>query len=183
MTKRETVTKRERRNAGARFNNAIKYRPDAHDRQAFLTPEYVMCHVRSMFGGTIGLDPCTEPGNPQRARKFFCLPTDGCTEPWSESTVWCNPPYCASKDRWVRRCAQEGYSREVLCIIPAHTDTRVFQFALAECISVVFVRGRLKFGALRKNGRQEASSHGSAIFGFGVCVSPLAPLGVVLHVR
>lgn len=32
----------------------------------------------------------------------------------------------------------------------------------------------------RANGRQEAASHGSVIYGFGIDVSPLADLGVVM---
>jgi hypothetical protein len=42
------------------------------------------------------------------------------------------------------------------------------------------VQARLRFGVLRENGRQEAASHGSAMFGFGVVLSPLRGLGVTL---
>ena len=67
----------------------------------------------------------------------------------------------------------------MVLLIPAHTETKIFQEALAACESVLFVRARLRFGVLRENRRQEAASHGSAIFGFGVCVSPLSALGEV----
>ena len=94
--------------------------------------------------------------------------------------MWCNPPYGEARDRWVDRCIAEGGQRKVLLLIPAHTETRTFQRALGACASVLLVRARLRFGVLRENGRQEAASHGSALFGFGVDLSPLRELGTVL---
>jgi hypothetical protein len=164
-------------NASHRFDNAKRRRPDHHARQAMLTPEYVLEPVRIMLGG-IDLDPCTEPDNPTRANRFYCLPQDGCELPWEADTVFCNPPYGEARDRWVDRCIAEGRNRKVVLLIPSHTDTRTFQRAAVACTSVLFVKGRLKFGVLRENRRQEAASHGSAIIGFGVDISPLNALGV-----
>lgn len=162
--------------AAHRFDNAKRRRPDHHARQAMLTPAYVLEPVRELLGG-IGLDPCTEPDNPTGARKFYHLPNDGCSLPWEAETVFCNPPYGAARDRWVDRCIEEGKQRKVVLLIPSHTETRVFQKALRACTSVVFVQARLRFGVLRENRRQEAASHGSALFGFAVDVSPLMHLG------
>lgn len=167
--------------AAHRFDNDKRRRPDSHARQAMLTPEYVLGPIRTLLGG-IGLDPCTEPDNPTAAEQFYCLPDDGCTLPWGVArNVFCNPPYGEAKDRWAQRCIAVGRDRPVILLIPAHTETKTFQCALQACDSLVLVRARLKFGVLRENRRQEAASHGSAIFGFGVDVSPLAPLGVVLR--
>ena len=163
-----------------RFDNAKRRRPDDHARQAMLTPEYVMEPVRALLG-VIGLDPCTEPDNPTGAAKWYSLPSDGCSLPWDAETVWCNPPYGEAKNRWVDRCIQEGATRKVLLLIPSHTETRTFQRALAACTSVLMIRARLRFGVLRDNGTQEAASHGSAMFGFGVDLAPLADLGAVLY--
>jgi hypothetical protein len=160
-----------------RFDNAKRRRPDDHARQAMLTPSYVLERVRSLLGG-IGLDPCTEPDNPTGAERFYSLPDDGCELPWDTRTVFCNPPYGAARTRWVERCIAEGRSRKVVLLVPAATDTLTFQRALGACDAVIFIRARLRFGVLRENGRQEAASHGSALFGFGVDVSPLARLGV-----
>lgn len=165
--------------ASHRFDNAKRRRPDHHERQAMLTPQYVLDPVRDLLGG-IGLDPCTEPDNPTRAGKWYSLPDDGCALPWDAQTVWCNPPYGAARDRWVDRCIAEGANRKVVLLIPAHTETRTFQRALKACTSVLLVRSRLRFGVLSENGRQEAASHGSAMFGFGVDLSPLSSLGKVL---
>jgi hypothetical protein len=123
--------------------------------------------------------PCTEPDNPTGAALFYHLPQDGCSLPWETPSVFCNPPYGEARDRWVKRAVSEGARRKVVLLIPAHTETKIFQEALAACRSVLFVRARLRFGVLRENRRQEAASHGSAIFGFGVCVSPLSALGEV----
>lgn len=156
-----------------RFDNAKRRRPEHHKRQAMLTPEYVLGPSRELLGG-IGLDPCTEPDNPTGASVWYSLPDDGCTLPWNAETVWCNPPYGESRDRWVTKCIIEGDKRRVLLLIPAHTETRIFQKALMSCVSVLFIKARLRFGVLRENRRQEAASHGSALFGFGVDVAPLA---------
>lgn len=162
-----------------RFDNAKRRRPDHHARQAMLTPPYVLDPIRELLGG-IGLDPCTEPDNPTLADQFYCLPADGCALPWEAKTVFCNPPYGEAKDRWVAKSIAEGANRKVVLLIPSHTETQVFQRALEACTSVLFVRARLRFGVLRENRRQEAASHGSAILGFGVDLSPLRSIGVVM---
>lgn len=161
-----------------RFDNEKRRRPESHARQAMLTPGYVLEPIRELLGG-IGLDPCTEPDNPTNAETFYCLPTDGCAMPWDSETVFCNPPYGEARKRWVERCIDEGTKRRVVLLMPSHTDTKVCQMALQSCRSVLFVRARLRFGVLRENRRQEAASHGSAIFGFGVDLSPLKDLGAV----
>lgn len=161
------------------FDNQKRRRPDHHARQAMLTPAYVLEPIRHLLGG-IGLDPCTEADNPTGAAAFYHLPQDGCALPWNAKTVFCNPPYGEARDRWVIRCIDEATNKKICLLIPAHTETRIFQLALRACVSVLFVNARLRFGVLRENRRQEAASHGSAVFGFGVDVAPLAGLGVVM---
>ena len=166
--------------AANRFDNAKRRRPEGHARQAMLTPEYALDPIRELLGG-IGLDPCTEPDNPTRADQFYCLPADGAAMPWEAESVFCNPPYGEARNRWVERCIDEGKARKVVLLIPSHTETQIFQRALLACHSVVLVKARLRFGVLRENRRQEAASHGSAIFGFGVDVTPLTMLGVPMR--
>jgi hypothetical protein len=167
--------------ASHRFDNEKRRRPDHHARQAMLTPAYVLEPIRELLGG-IGLDPCTEPDNPTRAAKFYHRPMDGCALPWDVASVFCNPPYGEARGRWVEKCidAKRVGSRVVL-LIPSHTETQIFQRALGHADSVLFVQARLRFGVLRENGRQEAASHGSAIFGFSVDLAPLAMLGTVVR--
>lgn len=168
--------------ASHRFDNEKRRRPDHHARQAMLTPAYVLEPIRELLGG-IELDPCTEPDNPTGAARFYHLPIDGCGLPWDARTVFCNPPYGEARDRWVDRCITEGAARKVVLLIPSHTETRTFQRALKACESVLLVKARLRFGVLRENRRQEAASHGSAIFGFGVDVTPLAHAGLGIVLR
>lgn len=144
-----------------------------------LTPAYVLEAVRGLLGG-IGLDPCTEPDNPTRAAQWYCLPADGCALPWDAPTVFCNPPYGEARDRWVDRCVTEAAAgKRIVLLIPAHPDTRTFQKAMRAAHTVLFCKGRLKFGVLRENGRQEAASHGSALIGFNVDLTSLDYLGAV----
>lgn len=166
--------------AANRFDNVKRRRPESHARQAMLTPSYALEPIRELLGG-IGLDPCTEPDNPTRADQFYCLPADGATLPWTAESVFCNPPYGEARNRWVKRCIDEGKSRKVVLLIPSHTETKIFQRALLACNSVVLVNARLRFGVLRENRRQEAASHGSAIFGFGVDLAALTMLGVTMR--
>lgn len=165
--------------AASRFDNEKRRRPEHHARQAMLTPGYILEPVRRLLGG-IELDPCTEPDNPTRATGFYCLPQDGCVLPWDARTVFCNPPYGEVRDRWVDRCiAEAGRGVRIVLLMPAATDTRIFQKAFTSCTTCLFIQGRVKFGVLRENRRQEAASHGSALFGFGLDLEPLADLGVI----
>lgn len=166
--------------ASDRFDNEKRRRPDGHARQAMLTPAYVLEPVRGLLGG-IDLDPCTEPDNPTKAVLHYSLPIDGCAMPWVAQSVFCNPPYGEARGRWVDRCIAEAKNgKRIVLLIPSHPDTRIFQKALAACTTIIFVQGRLKFGVLRENRRQEAASHGSALIGFNVDLSPIAYLGQVL---
>ena len=164
--------------ASHRFDNAKRYRGGNHDRQRMLTPAYVLDPIRELLGG-IGLDPCTEPDNPTRARKFYALPNDGLELSWKAGSVFCNPPYGKARDAWVARCIASGRERPTVLLIPSHTETQTAQLALRECESVIFVQARLRFAAVRENRRHEAASHGSMLLGFGVDLSPLSALGTV----
>lgn len=168
-------------NAIHRFDNAKRRRPDSHIRQAMLTPDYVLDAVRSVLGG-IDLDPCTEPSNPTNATVFYHLPQDGAVMPWTESRIFCNPPYGEARNRWVMRCIAEAKNgKQIALLIPSHTETKIFQTALMFCQSILLIRARLRFGVLRENRRQEAASHGSALFGFNIDFNPLSPaMGIAL---
>lgn len=166
--------------AAHRFNNALRYRDDAHEMQRQLTPTYVLEPVRQALGG-IALDPCTEPDNPTAAASFYTAETDGATEPWDEPTIYVNPPYSKARERWVARCIEAAASgSRVVLLMPSHTDTRIFHRAVETASHVVFIKGRVKFGVLRENRRQEAASHPSCLICWNLPdPSPLAHLGAV----
>lgn len=167
-----------------RFSNDLRYRGDEHPNQVQLTPEYALEPIRAALGGRIELDPCTEADNPTRAERFFTVRDDGMAQSWDAESIFVNPPYSAAKDRWVERCMAEGErGAKVVLLIPAHPDTRVFQRVLRSAHAVVFVKGRLKFGVKRDNGRQKAASHGSAILVWNCNTEPLEVLGTVVPLR
>lgn len=151
-----------------------------------LTPAYILDPVRDLLGG-IELDPCSEPDNPTGADRFYAPPQDGCSLPWHARSIWVNPPYGSAKARWVERCiyvAQDYETiRKIVLMIPAHTETRTFQTAMLTCESALLIKSRLSFGIARENGRQWEASHGSALFGFNVDLSPLRDLGAVVNVH
>ena len=147
--------------------------------QRQLTPSYVLEPVRAALGGTIGLDPCTEPDNPTGAVKFFTIEDDGLANPWGfADSIYINPPYGEARGAWVDRAMGIAASgTPVVMLIPAHTDTRIFQKALTTASAMVLIKGRVKFGVLRDNGRQQAASHGSALLGWNVDLRECAHLG------
>lgn len=169
-------------NAAHRFDNDLRYRAEDHANQTQLTPPYVLEPVREALGGTIWLDPCTTPENPCDAMAFYYPPVDGAVESWEHPSIFCNPPYGKARERWVDRCIQCGdHGAKVILLIPAHTDTRTFQRAANSAQFVVFIKGRVKFGIMRPNRRQQAASHPSALICWNIDdAAPLLPLGTIM---
>lgn len=163
-----------------RFNNDLRYRGDSHEAQRQLTPPYVLEPVREALG-VIYLDPCTEPDNPCGARVFYTAETDGVERSWDFRTIYVNPPYSKARERWVRRCIEAAEAgSQVVLLMPSHTDTRLFHLAIESASHVVFIKGRVKFGVLRQNRRQEAATHPSCLIAWNLRDAvPLAPLGAV----
>ncbi|WP_425842251.1 DNA N-6-adenine-methyltransferase [Microbacterium sp. PA5] len=159
--------------------NALRRRAANHIMQRQLTPAYVLEPVRAALGGTITLDPCTEPDNPTGATRFYTAEDDGLAQPWGwADSIYVNPPYGEARDAWVKYAASLGASgTRVIVLMPAHTDTRVFQEALSAATSMVLIKGRVKFGVLRENRRQEAASHPSALIGWNVDLAECEHLG------
>lgn len=167
--------------ASHRFNNELRYREGDHQRQRQLTPAYLLEPVRIALGGEIELDPCTESDNPTGATQYFTREDDGLQQLWRGMTIYCNPPYGKAREPWVNRCIEAAASgRKVVLLIPSHTDTRLVQRCFATATSVCFIKGRVKFGIPRSNGRQEAASHPSALFGWNLSLAGLHNQGTVL---
>lgn len=167
--------------AAHRFDNALRRRAENHPAQTALTPPYLLDPIRADLGGLIGLDPCTTPDNPTGALVWYAPPTDGAAEEWGGPSVYVNPPYGEARERWVDRCMLLGRYTDVptILLIPAATDTRIWQRAAASATALVFVRGRVKFGIPRANGRQVAASHPSSLIGWNTNLSACAAtLGV-----
>lgn len=160
--------------------NDLRYRDGDHPAQTQFTPSYVLDPVRVDLGG-IRLDPCTTEDNPVEAWKFYTAADNGLTRPWQGGcvdTIYVNPPYSKAREPWVKRCVEAGVcGQKVILLIPAATDTRIFQEAVATSTAVVFVKGRVKFGTLRPNRRQHAASHPSALIGWNTELDACSTLG------
>jgi phage N-6-adenine-methyltransferase len=172
------------RSASHRFTNSLRYRAADDPANTQFTPAYVLAPVIQALGG-IGLDPCTTADNPAGAERFYTITDDGLASPWSgpgwSPSVFVNPPYAKAREPWVTRCMSAGVAgQRVVLLIPSHTDTQVFHQALGTAGAVVFIRGRVKFGTPRPNGRQVAASHPSVLIGWNVDLAPCRALGTVL---
>jgi hypothetical protein len=164
--------------ADHRFNNALRYRDADHPAQTQFTPDYVLEPVRQILDG-IGLDPCTTSDNPTGAVRFYAPPQDGLSLPWNADSIFVNPPYGKAREPWMLRCARAGSEgARVALLVPAATDTRIFQRTVDSASYVVFIRGRVKFGVLRPNRRQAAASHPSALLVWNADWWPVGHLGL-----
>lgn len=165
--------------AAHRFSNDLRYRDGDHPEQTQFTPSYVLDLVADDLGH-IWLDPCTTVDNPTGAFLFFTAEQDGLAQSWAGvQSIFVNPPYGKAREPWVEKCIAAGRrGQRVILLIPAATDTRVFQQAASTATAVVFVKGRVKFGTLRPNRRQHAASHPSALIGWNVDLAACSRLGL-----
>lgn len=162
------------------FNNALRYRAADDPGQTYFTPQYVLDPVRSDMGG-IDLDPCTTVDNPVGAATFYTIEDDGLSQPW-DGSAFVNPPYGKAREPWADKCIEAGRrGQRVVLLMPAATDTKVFQRAALSADVGVFVQGRLKFGTLRPNRRQIAASHPSVLLGWNMEFVATAELGMVFR--
>ncbi len=125
-------------------------------RQTWCTPPKYVRAVRKVFGGTIALDPCSDPQSVVGAEVEYQLPhCDGLRSSWDYPTIYVNPPYGADRQRgttikdWLRRCARarEENGSEVLALVPVATNTKHWKdyvFGVADAIAFLYDT-RLKF--------------------------------------
>ncbi|MCY4173728.1 MAG: DNA N-6-adenine-methyltransferase [Cyanobacteria bacterium MAG CAR3_bin_5] len=118
-------------------------------------PKYVNL-IRDFFGGTIGLDPCSNQYSIVNATVEYRLPhSDGLVDPWNASTIFVNPPYGRDRERgtgirdWLRRCREAHFQHnsEVLALVPVATNTRHwknFVFGAADGVAFLYDT-RLRF--------------------------------------
>lgn len=107
------------------------------------TPQAFFDGLQAEFGFT--LDVCAQPDN-AKCPRYFSPDVDGLAQPW-EGVCWCNPPYGKTLAQWIakaHRSAQHGAT--VVCLVPAHTDTRWWHQYCAPPAEIRFIAGRLTFG-------------------------------------
>jgi len=131
--------------------------------QNWCTPKKYVDAVKTFFGGSIDLDPCSNSDSIVGANTEYCLPQhDGLNESWNFLRIYVNPPYGIDKQRgtsikdWIERCCESNsqFGSEVLALIPVATNTRHWkQFIFGQAKSICFLDDtRLKF---LSNGNEE----------------------------
>jgi len=134
------------------------------------TPQHVFDRLNAMHNFT--LDPCSTHAN-AKCSKHYTVTENGLAQSWQGERVFMNPPYgkpekackpnCNKKrckkrgwhrqdflpgiEHWMKKAYEESRgSASVVCLVPARTDTAWWHKYAAQG-EIVFVRGRLKFGA------------------------------------
>lgn len=94
--------------------------------------------------GVFDLDPCAAP-SPRpwpTARRHIELPQDGLLIEW-KGRVWCNPPFGAGAEPFIRRMAEH---RNGIALLPARTETALwFDHVWPKACGVLFLRSRPHF--------------------------------------
>ena len=126
------------------------------------TPRHITDKVLQVFG-TIDLDPCSNPGEPNiPAKNHFRKEDDGLKQEWFGKT-YVNPPYGRSIRGWTTKLDNEyhgGNIDEAILLVPARTDTKWFNDIADH--AVCLVRGRVHFSNC-----SNSAPFPSAVFYFG----------------
>lgn len=119
------------------------------ERTDWNTPQVIVDLLGKMGG--VCFDPCSNPSSIVPCEDSCMLERgqDGLAVSWGHrGLVYCNPPYGREVSSWANKIAIEVtyFSTEIICLLPARTDTAWMQQLLVSCEpSVLFWRGRLRF--------------------------------------
>lgn len=123
----------------SKTNMGVHYSSESNE---WATPMDFFGRLDNYFG--FDLDPCCTPEN-AKAKNYFTMKENGLVQPWSDFTVFMNPPYGREIGTWVRKAYQESLKgATVVCLIPSRTDTAWWHDYVSQG-TVVFLRGRIKF--------------------------------------
>lgn len=127
--------------APARGSVAVHYMSETVE---WATPKEVFARLNFIYNFT--LDPCSTHAN-ATCSKHYTIAENGLAHSWQGERVFMNPPYGRVIGDWMKKAYEESCgSALVVCLIPARTDTAWWHDYAAKG-EIVFVRGRLKFGA------------------------------------
>lgn len=98
------------------------------ESEHWATPERLYKALNAEFSFT--LDPCPLRG------------ADGLTRSWTGERVYCNPPYGAGIEMWLRKGAEAEIA---VYLLPVRTDVEWFHAFAGRASEVRFIRGRLHF--------------------------------------
>ena len=124
--------------------------------QCWGTPKKYVQAVKSFFGGTIDLDPCSNEYSIVQATIEYRLPhQDGLRESWDFKRIYVNPPYGKDKEmgttikNWLAKCAytHETLRSEILALIPIASNTSHWKkYVVTQATGICFLYDtRLRF--------------------------------------
>ncbi|MGP5603434.1 DNA N-6-adenine-methyltransferase [Corynebacterium casei] len=119
------------------------------------TPPSIIECVKSVFGGEIELDPCSNSWSLVNANREFMLPEhDGLKEPWDAGTIYVNPPYGSDPTRgtriihWFEKISEAvNKGSEVIALVPVATNTKHWKtYVYPKAAAICFLyQPRVKF--------------------------------------
>lgn len=117
------------------------------ERADWATPLYIMGIITELFGPR-DLDVCAVSGN-NKCDCFISPREDAFKITWPKKNAFCNPPYGRGlTPSWVKLCAEKAWSEEILdivCLLPARTDTKYWHRYCMHAQTIVFFEGRVRF--------------------------------------
>lgn len=134
MSIRSAATKMEARFSSVHFSSRT---------DEWATPQWLFDALNQEFG--FNLDPCSTHEN-AKCLNHFTRHEDGLRQNWDDKSVFMNPPYGRTIERWMRKAHESSLcGATVVCLVPARTDTNWWH-AFAMKGEIRLLRGRLKFG-------------------------------------
>lgn len=124
-------------------------------KTTWCTPPELVEAARTALGGTIDLDPCSNPHSTVGATTEFLLPhNNGLTDEWAGNTIFVNPPYGRDKEAgtslidWfkkIKEAADRG--AEIVVLVPVSPNTRHWKdYVFGKATAICFLSApRLKF--------------------------------------
>jgi len=131
--------------------------------QDWETPQGLVDYLELRFNRRFDLDVCATDST-RKCTNYITRDQDAFSTPWFSNLAFMNPPYDNQRE-WIEEAIKNvsvGDCKEIWCLIPARTDTRLFHDVIVPYAhSIMFVKGRIYFslpGSINKN-----STHPSMI--------------------
>jgi len=106
------------------------------------TPQYVFDYLDHEFH--FDLDVCATHYN-AKCKEYYTKEDDGLKQPWF-GTVFMNPPYGRTIDKWVAKAVEYAKNGGVtVAVLPSRTDNRWWQTFVMQSTEIRFVQGRFNF--------------------------------------
>ena len=117
------------------------------------TPQELFDALDREFNFTI--DVCATDTN-AKCSNYYSPVEDSLSQVW-DGVCWCNPPYGRQIRKWLKKAYDAAkFGATVVLLVPSRTDT-AWWWDYARYGEIRFLRGRLKFGHYRKNGKQKTN--------------------------